>query len=164
MRLRTLSSTILAATLLVLPSTSAQTLNAVLKAYSPGNYSETFKHLRPLAKQGMAEAQFNLGNMYDMGLGVPQDHEKAVNWFRLAAEQEFEDAQFSLGMMYEFGLGVPRNYVQAHMWFNLASVNGHERAEDALDAVAKQMTPALIEEAQRLAREWRPKKSESSGM
>ncbi len=40
------------------------------------------------------------------------------------------------------------------MWFNLAAAKGDEDARDNRDMMAKQMTPADISEAQRLAREW----------
>ncbi len=54
-------------------------------------------------------------------------------------------------------------YAQTHMWFNLAASRyppGEDRdqAVKNRDIVAKRMTPAQISEAQKLAREWRPKK------
>ena len=59
--------------------------------------------------------------------------------------------------MYHQGQGVPQDYVQAHMWLNLASANGSAHAVEVRDTVARSMTPDQIAEAQRLAREWRPK-------
>lgn len=59
--------------------------------------------------------------------------------------------------MYEKGQGVRQDFVQAHMWYNLSAADGEKRAAEARDALAKQMTPAQIAEAQRLAREWKPK-------
>ncbi|EET45193.1 Sel1 repeat protein [Neisseria sicca ATCC 29256] len=47
------------------------------------------------AKQGNADAQFNLGLMYDSGRGVRQDYTKAVQWYRKAAEQGVAEAQFN---------------------------------------------------------------------
>ena len=91
------------------------------------------------------------------GQGVPQDLAEAVKWYRKAAEQGQEDAQNNLGIMYYKGQGVPRDYIQAHMWFDLAVANGNEMARDGLDLVTKEMTPAHIAEAQRLAREWKAK-------
>jgi hypothetical protein len=38
--------------------------------------------------------------MYYQGIGVPEDHEEAVRWWRLAAEQRYEQAQFNLEMMH----------------------------------------------------------------
>ena len=86
-----------------------------------------------------------------------------MEWFRKAAEQGVADAQLHLGFMYYNRDGVPEDYVQAHMWFNLAASSsppGKQRdiAAKARDLVAGLMTPAQISEAQKLAREWRPKK------
>ena len=52
-----------------------------------------------LAEQGDADAQYNLGDMYARGDGVPEDDAEAVKWLRLAAEQGHADAQFSLDIM-----------------------------------------------------------------
>ena len=46
-------------------------------------YSEDIKTLTKRAKGGNAEAQFNLGVMYQGGQGVPQDYKEAVKWFRI---------------------------------------------------------------------------------
>jgi len=64
--------------------------------------------------------------------------------------------------MYHKGEGVPQDYVQAHLWFNLAASTlkepkKREIAVSSRDLVAAKMTPAQIAEAQRLAREWKPK-------
>jgi len=119
--------------------------------------------LGPLAEQGDAVAQRDLGEMYAGGKGVPQDFAEAANWYRLAAEQGDADAQSFLGLMYDGGAGVPQDYVQAHMWLNLAAtrysaseVVKREIAVEAGDLVASKMTPVQIAEAQKLAREWRP--------
>ena len=60
--------------------------------------------------------------------------------------------------MYFLGKGVPQDYVSAHMWFNLSGSNGNEDAVTNRNIVEKKMTPSQIEEAQRLARNWKPKK------
>jgi TPR repeat protein len=108
---------------------------------------------RKAAEQGIADAQVNLGNMYASGQGVPQDYAAAVSWYRKAAEQGYAGAQYNLGQMYRKGQGVPQDYVTAHMWFNLAAAAGDDRAAEVRDVIAKQMTPAQIAEAQKLARE-----------
>ncbi len=130
-------------------------------AYERGDYATALRLMRPLAEQGDAAAQSNLGVMYDTGQGVPQDDAEAVKWFRLAAEQGDATAQYNLGVMYGKGQGVPQDYVQAYMWFDLAaarfSASEAEGAVKGRDFVASKMTPAQIAEAQRLAREWKPK-------
>ena len=94
------------------------------------------------------------------------DYVKAAHYFRIAAEKNdvwSTVAQYNLGVMYDKGQGVPQDYVQAHMWFNLAASRlppGTDRATAVKnrDILAEKMTPAQIAEAQRLAREWKPKK------
>ena len=131
-------------------------------AYKRGDYATALREFRPLANQGNAGAQNNLGVMYDKGQGVPQDYAEAVKWYRKAAEQGDGGAQYSLGTMYENGQGVPQDYVLAHMWYNLVasqwSSGAHDWAVKIRDIVAAKMTPAQIAEAQRLARKWKPKK------
>jgi hypothetical protein len=87
-----------------------------------------------------------------------------MKWYRLAADQGNPNAQNNLGHMYRNGEGAPQDYVQAHMWFNLAAsrIPASEKKErdnaiEARDFTASKMTPAQIAEAQRLAREWKPK-------
>ena len=74
---------------------------------------ETADALRVRAEQGDADAQYNLGVMYDQGRGVAQDDAEAMRWWRLAAEQGLADAQYNLGVSYVTGEGVPQDYVQA---------------------------------------------------
>ena len=83
---------------------------------------------------------------------------QAVKWYRLAADQGDADAQSNLGLMYANGRGVPQDHVQAHKWFDLAGAGGDEDGRKNRDIVTKKMTPAQIAEAQRLAREWKPKR------
>ncbi|MDA2912163.1 sel1 repeat family protein, partial [Nitrospiraceae bacterium AH_259_D15_M11_P09] len=126
-------------------------------AYERGDYATALTEFRPLAQQGDADAQFYLGQMYSKGHGVPQDYAEAVRWFRRAAEQGDAEAQLKLGAMYNKGYSVPQDYVQAYMWVNLAVAQGREDARKARDKLAKKMTPAQMDEARRLAREWKPK-------
>jgi len=88
------------------------------------------------------------------GQGVPQDYKTAVKWYRLTAEQGVATAQGNLGLMYEKGQGVIQDYVRAHMWYNIAASSGDgKNASKNRDIVAGRMTPARIEDAQKLARE-----------
>jgi hypothetical protein len=43
------------------------------------------------------------------------------------------------------------------MWFNLSAANGEKQGAELRDALARRMTPAQIAEAQKLARQWKPK-------
>ena len=95
--------------------------------------------------------------MYDDGRFVPQDYAEAALWYRRAADQGLVEAQALLGAMYELGRGVPQDYVQAHMWYNLAAAQRSVGAAYSRERVEKAMTPAQVAEAQKLAREWKPK-------
>ena len=130
----------------------------------PQDYATAAAWFRKAAEQCSDRAQLKLGFMYYEGRGVPQDYAAAVSWYRRAAEQGEVRTQHNLGSMYANGQGVPQDYVQAHMWFNLASSRYEASDKEDLaqvvknrDLVASKMTPAQIAEAQRLAREWKPK-------
>ncbi|UZF93029.1 tetratricopeptide repeat protein [Bosea sp. NBC_00550] len=92
-------------------------------------YSAVLRHLRPLADQGNANAQFNLGFMYSNGQGVPQNHAEALKWYRLAADQGNAEAQLMLGAMYRNGDGVPQDYAEALKWHRLAADQGNAEAQ-----------------------------------
>jgi TPR repeat protein len=127
----------------------------------PQDYVMAVSLYRKAAEQGLASAQTNLGFLYEQGQGVPQDYAMAVSWYRKAAEQDQAAAQNNLGLMYERGQGVPQDYVLAHMWLNLAASRFKapegDRAIRNRDRVAAMMTPAQLAEAQKMAREWKPK-------
>jgi TPR repeat protein len=112
-------------------------------------------------KQGHAGAQVNLGTLYLHGEGAPQSSQMALLWFGQAAGQEDPLAFANLGLMYAQGYGVLQDFVQAHKWYNLSAAYGEGRAAEARDALAKQMTPTQIAEAQRQAREWTSREDKS---
>jgi hypothetical protein len=135
-----------------------------ITAHNRGDYATALRLWRPLADRGHPSAQVLLGGMYALGQGVPQDYTETVRWYRKAADQGDARAQSFLGVMYANGHGVRQDNVQAHKWCNLAaarfSASEREDREKAVinrDRVAAKMTAAQIAEAQRLAREWRPK-------
>ena len=69
-------------------------------AYERKDYKTAYRFFRLSAEQGLAQAQYNLGQMYYDGQGVPQDYKEAVKWYRLSAEQGYIAAQYNLGTMY----------------------------------------------------------------
>jgi len=130
----------------------------------PHDHAAAVTWYRKAADQGNASAQGNLGVMYELGRGVPQNYAEALKWYRKAADQGNASAQFALGLMYSTGHGVPQDYVLAHKWYNLAAARypasesgKREWAAQRRDTIAAKMTAAQIAEAQRLAREWKPK-------
>ena len=122
----------------------------------PQDYQKSAKWLRRAAEQGYAKAQINLGYMYKIGHGVPQDDQLAAYWARRAAEQGHTKAQAVLGGMYALGQGAPKDYVLAYKWLNLAAAQGVARKNR--DDLAEKMNTSQIQEAEKLAREFKPKK------
>jgi uncharacterized protein len=103
-----------------------------LTAAQSGDFATALREWEPLAKQGNASAQFNLGLMYDNGTGVLQDYKTAVKWYRLAAEQGIAPAQFNLGLMYANGTGVLQDYKTAVKWYRLSAKQGNASAQNNL--------------------------------
>ena len=81
--------------------------------------------LRPLAEQGHALGQAELGFRYQTGRGVQRDDAEAVRWYRRAAEQGHALGQANLGFMYQTGRGVQRDDAEAVRWFRRAAEQGH---------------------------------------
>jgi uncharacterized protein len=127
------------------------------------DYAEAVSWYRLSAHQGNQMAKGSLAVMHREGMGVPQDYAEAARLFREMADQGDAHAQWSLGFMYRDGKGVLQDYVLAHMWWNLAAANFDSRLQESSmekrNAITSKMTPAQIAEAQKLAREWKPKPS-----
>jgi TPR repeat protein len=81
-----------------------------------------------MAEEGLAIAQFNVGLMYDLGQGVPQNYPAAVKWYRRAADQGRDDAQYQLGHLYY----KQNDYAEAAKWFHLAAGQGRADAQSNL--------------------------------
>ncbi len=88
------TATMLLAVVVVLVAAPAWAdFEAGKKAYFRGDYATALKEFRVLAEQGDADAQFNLGVMYRIGHGVPEDFVRAHLWANLAAAQGDEPAR-----------------------------------------------------------------------
>ena len=85
--------------------------------------------IRRLAEQGNAFAQSSLGEMYQMGEGVPENLVEAAEWFRLAAEQGHARSQRAIGFMYMEGEGVARDDAEGARWNRMAAEQGDAIAQ-----------------------------------
>lgn len=105
-------------------------VNAPAHCADPTADSEAaLKEFRPLAAQGDARAQFELGYMYERGKGVPQDYVEAASWFHKSAAQGNASAQFYLGQMYDIGKGVHQSYQEAASWYRKSAEQGEILAQ-----------------------------------
>jgi S1-C subfamily serine protease len=128
-----------------------ETLDKAVHAYRIGDYEPALELLRPLAEEGIAEAQFTLGFMHAGGLGVPQDYRAAAEWYEQAARQGHPQAQNYLGLLYFEGNGVAKSFREAFIFFELAAAAGNQDAANNRLIVARKMTSAQITEAQKEA-------------
>lgn len=99
---------------------------------SPSTDERDIFKLLYFAGEGDARAQWQLGNCYADGRGVPKDDREAVKWYRLAAKQGEAEAQFYLGNCYVHGWGVPKDDRRAKKWFRRAAAQGHTEASQML--------------------------------
>ena len=114
-------------TLGVTTNTLAQTkenanFKAGVAAIDANNMPLAYKKFLVAAKEGHADSQFNLGVMYEQGIGTTKNEKEAVIWYTKAAEQGNSGAQFNLGVLYENGLGTPIDYAKANKWYRKASL------------------------------------------
>ncbi len=103
-----------------------------MEALLEGNFAEAWCLWRPLAEQGHAESQYNLGWLYANGNGVAVDMDRAFYWWKQAAAQGHADAEFAIGLAYTTGEGVERDLAEAVRWIYRAAWQGHPDARDIL--------------------------------
>jgi uncharacterized protein len=119
---------VLVLSIVCLPTSAWADYQAGMDANNRGDYATALREWRPLAEQGFTAAQFNLGQLYANGQGVPQDYVQARQWWEKAAAQGDANAQVSLGALYDNGQGVPKNYKTAVYWFRLSANQGNAMA------------------------------------
>src|SRR5947209_4686012 len=103
---------------------SAQSVKAGIEAWQRADYPAAVAIWRPLAEAGDADAQFNLGQAYRLGRGVPLDLSAAKIWFQRAAAKGHVDAETTLGLL------VFQNGERAEglKWLKQAADEGEPRA------------------------------------
>ena len=105
--------------------------------------------LQRAAAQGHRAAEYQLGSMYEEGLGgLPHNDAIAARYYLRSAQQGFPEAQFALGLSYEFGEGVPRARQTAVYWLYQAAAQGDGRARWIGDWLRNPQTPQFGNEAQ----------------
>ena len=90
----------------------------------PVDYQEALKLYRRGAKQGHAQARFNLGSMHAQGLGVEMNKGKALTFYRKAADQGHVAAQHNIGLMFLNGEGTEQSNEAAAKYFHRAAEQG----------------------------------------
>jgi TPR repeat protein len=117
-----------AASLFLGAAAAAADVKKGVDAWQAGNFVGAVAEWRPLAEQGDSDAQFNLGQAYKLGRGVPTDLRLAQSWYEKAAQQGHGQAQAILGLiMFQNG-----NRAGAMPWIKKGADNGDPRAQYVL--------------------------------
>jgi uncharacterized protein len=111
---------------------SAGPLEVAREAAARHDYATALRLIRPLADRGDAAAQYELGDMYYLGKGVPQAKAEAAKWYQRAALQGQPDAQHMLALSYEYGTGVVENGAEALNWLRRAANQGYAASQRRL--------------------------------
>jgi TPR repeat protein len=130
-------------------------------AYDAGEFQLAADIYKRLAKKGDARSQNDLGFLYSVGQGVPQDFKTAALWFHKAAEQGHAPALMHLASLYDAGRGVRQSAIEAHKFYSLAGFLGEKanRRRIALsrrnDVASRLTADQLTTSRKRACRWWR---------
>jgi TPR repeat protein len=105
------------------------------EAWKQKDVSAEIHWYRMAATLGNARAEFALGNVYYLGLGVPKDVSEAIRWYRKAADQGEAMAQKTMGDMCWRGESVPKDAGEALRWYRKAAAQGDGDAQYAIDGI-----------------------------
>ncbi|HWJ37672.1 MAG TPA: SPOR domain-containing protein [Sphingomicrobium sp.] len=103
----------------------AQSVKAGIDAWQRADYEGAVTIWRPLAEKGDADAQFNLGQAYRLGRGVPINLALAKGWFERAAASGHLDAETTLGLL----LFQNGDQAAGLKWLKEAAEQGEPRAQ-----------------------------------
>lgn len=108
------------------------TLGSILH-YAGLDTVEALTWFQRAAAAGHAPAQFQLGQLYQLGFGVPQDDAVALMWYRRAAAAGLAPAERVVGDFYRLGrAGLVPDATEAARWYRRAAEGDDIRAQYAL--------------------------------
>lgn len=126
---------LLGATSILLSTVAAAGLQEGMEALGRGDYAAALKEFRTAADAGEDAAEYNLGLMYEKGLGVEQDHAAALRWYRRGVQKGYAPSWYSLGLMYLNGNGVEQNPEEAKELLRKAAGKGYAPAQFTLGTI-----------------------------
>ena len=121
-------------------------------APEPHQYPQAMEWYQKAADQNHRLAQFNLGQMFALGHGVPKSDSMAVMWIRRAANGGDAGAQYNLGERYTRAsargseMDVVESRIEAYKWFTLAAVDLYRDAQERSDLATMQMSKDEVTE------------------
>ncbi len=119
--------------------------------YDRADYKTALNVWMPAAEAGDAEAQANVGEIFERGLGSEPNYEAAIIWYEKAAKQGNARAQFNMGTLYEQGLGVKQNKLLALNYYRQAwgmnedNLMFQSAAHEQEEALRKELSKAITQ-------------------
>lgn len=95
--------------------------------------------IRLQAEKGIASAEYNLGRMYELGIKLPVDKQRALTWYTKSANQGYANAEYRLGVATLYGAGVQQDDVQGKRWLKLAAQHGHAVAKKMIESMRSEL-------------------------
>jgi TPR repeat protein len=91
-----------------------------------------YTQLLDLAKAGDAQAQSQMGYIYNQGIYVDEEKEQSLSWYLMAAKGGDINSQYNLGCIYRDGDGIEVNINHSVNWFTKAADQGDINAQFSL--------------------------------
>jgi TPR repeat protein len=114
--------------------------------------AEALKWVTKASEAGHVPAHARLGYLYANMKGSLRDQTLAYKYYLKAAMHGDVDSQYIVGSRLLYGEGVARNGITAYAWFNVCAANSNQHSAYMRDFIAEKMTPAQIDEAQKISR------------
>jgi TPR repeat protein len=97
--------------------------------FKMAHYDAARRIWEALDGRNFGEAAFNLGLLYEDGLGVEKDIHRALAYFRRGADNGSVKAVFRLGILYWLGTPeIAKNEVEGRRYFSMAAAAGDQEA------------------------------------
>jgi hypothetical protein len=124
-------------------------------AFTNAQFEKAVENLIPAANSGNAEAEFLLGNIHTLGLGVPPNAIRGFEFYLRAAAKGHPAAQLRLSRAFETGKGTALNPIRALLWSDLAAIGRADGAQERSQNLRNTMTSQDIKIAEDLLQDYR---------
>ena len=124
-------------------------------AFTNGQFVKAVENLVPAANAGNAEAEFMLGNIHTLGLGVQQNATRGAEYYLRAATKGHPAAQLRLSRAFDTGKGTAQDPIRALAWATLATIGRADGAQEHATALRKTLTATNIMITDELTQDYR---------
>ncbi|MDC0400018.1 SEL1-like repeat protein [Alphaproteobacteria bacterium] len=122
----------------------------IKKEKNKNNYLKGATWFKLAAVQGLKEAQYSLGVLYDTGVGLEKDENQAFLWYHAAANNNHPMAQFNIANFYLERENGKDDFDSALRWFELASKNGVDEAAHNASILSSVGTSSKLKKSDKL--------------